>query len=729
MASPARGWFTPEGKPRYEVREALGSAEGDDFHRAWDRMSEREVLLVVGGESLLARANLAGRLEHPAAVTVYDVGRDPEGKVFLAAMDHTVARPLSKCLSEMTRDEVLRAVVTVAHAAAHAEGRGVLHPRLDLDQVLLFPDGHFRVIGWDEPGERHDSAARGVQKLLRRAIVPYGKAPKPLWSIVRHEYKDAGQLARDLGAYLDGASTLRATKLPLRQRLAAWGHRRPALATVLAGSGLVLVLILLGSAAFYLLHKREEAQRGEIEDRAEAQAIEAALLDAREKLPELEKIDLERLTRLMDREKLYHDTEQRRPTDEEISLDGELARLSRERTGLAQTVEVALQGAGHDPRVLDFRLAIEKGRLEWLFAYAGYEERKTLSTRTLDRARETRPVGEALLACDISRARKALRGVAEKNPFRLAAEALVETLGANPGWASELSELAAILEGDGELAVTRLPDGASVSLAPIERDAEERWKIGEERHISGRESQVLAMGNYLVKVAYRGNDFLFEVLLERAEFEEIDAREIPDGIPKGFVWIPAATTLYIGGNGRNATRYRRTRVERAFLIGRTEVTFREFGSQLEGSHSDWPVVNVTQRQALEFCLKTAPAGWTGDLPSETEWELAARGVAGREFPWGDKYLPKAANTLDFQEVPRWTSAGVPETDRSIFGVSGLAGNVLEWTSSPFVDGSNLLGIKGGYPVDGEPQARVSARLAREPASPGLSHGFREVLRK
>ncbi|MBI4617425.1 MAG: SUMF1/EgtB/PvdO family nonheme iron enzyme [Planctomycetes bacterium] len=728
MANPAGEWFAPDGVPIYEIREDLGLEENDHLYRARDRILDRDVLLAMGGDDLLARASFAGRLEHPGAVPIYDIGRDPGGRVFVAAMDYTLARPLSEALGEMSRDEVLRVVVSVAQTVAHAESRGVRHPGLDLDQVLLFPDGQWRVVGWERAQSVEEPPTRTVQKLLRRAIVPYGKAPQALWSIVRHDYRDAGQLARDLAAYLDGASELRATKLTLRQRLAAWGHRRPALATVLAGSGLVLVLSILASGAFYVLHEKEEAQRVELEGQAGAEAIEAALTKASEKIPEVQKLDRWRLKRLKDRQELYHATEQRRPTEEEIELDGELARLSRERTGLAQEIEVALTAAEGDPHALEVRLVLEKGRLEWLFAAAGYEERKTLSTRTLGRARETRAVGEALLAHDIAGAREVLSGVADENPFRLAAEALVETLEVHLDWARQLNTLAAVLVGDGTLAVSGIPQGASISLAPIERDAEERWQIGEENEIVANQVYARPMGNYLVQVVHRGNEFLFEVLLERAELEEIDAREIPDAIPDGFVWIPAAT-LYVGGDGRNATRYRRARVEAPFLIGLTEVTFREAGVQGEGAEPDGPVGGIAHLQALEFCRRSASPGWTGDLPTEAEWELAARGVAGRDFPWGDRYFAHAANTVDYRENSSRTAAGVPETDRSIFGVQGMAGNVVEWTKSAFAQGTQLVTVKGGYFHHGEQQAMAPARMGASADVSVHTLGFRQVLRR
>jgi len=67
-----------------------------------------------------------------------------------------------------------------------------------------------------------------------------------------------------------------------------------------------------------------------------------------------------------------------------------------------------------------------------------------------------------------------------------------------------------------------------------------------------------------------------------------------------------------------------------------------------------PVVDVTWHDARAFCawltpqLAAAPAwhNWHARLPTEAEWEYAARGTDGRQFPWGDAWQPDAANTRE-----------------------------------------------------------------------------------
>lgn len=138
-----------------------------------------------------------------------------------------------------------------------------------------------------------------------------------------------------------------------------------------------------------------------------------------------------------------------------------------------------------------------------------------------------------------------------------------------------------------------------------------------------------------------------------------------------------------------------------------------------------PVVLVNHEDAEAFARWfSRKTGQVWRLPSEAEWERAARGTDGRRFPWGDVFDPDILNSADagpFDTLP----VGTYPAGASPFGMLDAAGQVYEWTATGAGPGRFI--VKGGSWDDkGCGVCRPSARHSRPAMIRHIIIGFRLV---
>ncbi len=139
-----------------------------------------------------------------------------------------------------------------------------------------------------------------------------------------------------------------------------------------------------------------------------------------------------------------------------------------------------------------------------------------------------------------------------------------------------------------------------------------------------------------------------------------------------------------------------------------------------------PVVLVSQADAAAYCR------WRGEregrslrLPTKAEWEKAARGTDGRYFPWGNAFLASYLNSYDkgpYDTVP----VGQFPQGKSPYGVLDMAGQVFEWTATPYRGDPQLYTVKGGSWDDYPGVTRSAARHGRPADIKHILIGFRCV---
>jgi formylglycine-generating enzyme required for sulfatase activity len=178
-----------------------------------------------------------------------------------------------------------------------------------------------------------------------------------------------------------------------------------------------------------------------------------------------------------------------------------------------------------------------------------------------------------------------------------------------------------------------------------------------------------------------------------------------------------------------------------YWIGRFPITNAQFSEFVGWTHHDFnwasgwkqkldnPVINVTWRDALAYVNwlgqvrgEDLPKGMSFSLPSEAEWEKAARGTDGRVFPWGNEFDRTLCNAKTWLRSETYSVGAYHPFGDSPYGACDMVGGVWEWTrseSQPYpymrekeevqIPYNALLIVRGGPYKGNEASVRITKR--------------------
>ena len=331
------------------------------------------------------------------------------------------------------------------------------------------------------------------------------------------------------------------------------------------------------------------------------------------------------------------------------------------------------------------------------------------------------------------------------------------------------------IKAEGRIIIRSVPAEASVTASQyVEVDLQRQPLMEDDLGRTPLNNIPLSQGAWLLTLRSPGmRDVLYPVRIDRGEVCDVACRFFTDAqIGQHFLYVPGGAFIMGGDAACSSARHRRVVVVDDLFVARYPVTCGEYLAFLrdldqtdpaqavaraprlkaqsghlwirdgqgnlampqtdaEGFAWDvyWPIFAVSFDDAMAYCRWYAErTGEAVRLPTEAEWEKAARGTDGRLYPWGNRFdatfCKMAASRAGAPEPER---VGSFPSDVSPYGLYDVAGLISEYVDSPFGVDDAVRVCKGGdYATQSDVACRVTHRKAVLRHTPSLRRGFRIV---
>jgi serine/threonine protein kinase/formylglycine-generating enzyme required for sulfatase activity len=747
-----------EGK--YEVEREIGRGGMGRVLMAFDRNIRRRIAVKViqshlgGDPGHLARfieeAQVTGQLEHPGIPPIHELGINPEGEVFF-----TMKLVRGRTLKEIIRDlhigrrdvreryglkRLLAILQAVANAVHFAHEKGVIHRDIKPENIMVGDYGEVQLMDW------------GLAKIMRREGQESSEEQVETLRSGKAEPSEEGFVQGTLHYMAPEQAQGRNDLVDQRSDVYALGSTLYEILTYqhpLAGE--TMKELLSNSRLGLTTPPRERAPKQNIpapleeicqkameyhpDDRYQtalelAEDLQVFLDGTREE--EHKRSEGERLLAEARKVLRDHDLEKRR-----------LEALRRE----ADDLRRAAMGSSPRPeerrRERELRSSMEGKAIEVATLYT---HAQTLLSSALKFQPENGATRRLLAELYLERFLQADHE--GKQADLIFYRGLIEQV--NDG------SLDRVLRGDGSLAIETTPGGASMALF-VYREVEGGLRADREvwRGTGPVSLPEVPMGSFLLSIEREGcAPTHFPVLVRRNQEVRAMVKLYPQSkVPPGFAYIPEGPFLYSGDpRAPSAMGEPDLRSLEGFALAVHPVTcgeYREFLDDLSGSDPDeawrrspresaqsghhWlrgadgrfsyppgarypfqdrlPVFGISFEDARAYCQwRSGRDGVHYDLPSEVEWEKAARGVDGRFFAWGNSFETTFCNNYSASDSRRGIAPvdDFPE-DSSPYGVRGMTGNVGDLCYDAFDSRPDVAGLRGGNWALTEDACRLAVR--------------------